>query len=67
MEVSEHGVAVEDDRTVGWAQRQLTSGLNDEPPRAATAAASRIASWLPPTVAWKNGGSGLMFCDRAAP
>ena len=22
---------------------------------------------LPPTVAWKNGGSGLEFCDRAAP
>jgi len=28
---------------------------------------SRIGSRLPPTVAWKNGGSGLMICDRAAP
>jgi hypothetical protein len=31
------------------------------------APASRAASWFPPTVAWKSGGFGLMFCDRAAP
>jgi hypothetical protein len=35
--------------------------------RALNATDSRIDSQLPPTVAWKNGGSGLMFCDRAAP
>jgi hypothetical protein len=36
-------------------------------PRALSAADGRVGSRLPPTVAWKNGGSGLMLCDRAAP
>ena len=35
--------------------------------RAVNAVDSRVGSRLPPTVAWKNGGSGLMFCDRATP
>jgi hypothetical protein len=39
----------------------------DDYSRAPSAADSRVGSRLPPTVAWKNGGSGLMFCDRAAP
>jgi hypothetical protein len=36
-------------------------------PRALSAADGRVGARLPPTVAWKNGGSGLMLSDRAAP
>jgi hypothetical protein len=35
--------------------------------RAVLAVGRRVGSRLPPTVARKNGGSGLMVCERADP
>jgi hypothetical protein len=46
---------------------EVTVAKSSRAERAMNATDSRIGTRLPPTVAWKNGGSGPMICDRAAP